>query len=110
MQTISLNVSNIDPMCFGYEQKTTFWIDFSIADKFGVNAIRDTYCRAFNEWKHNHIYLTELVMVLNHKIWQWYEQNEAIATVYNALWEEADIWAQENLKDEELEYYYTVTD
>ena len=110
MQTIQLQVSNIDPMMMGYEQKTTFWMDFSIADKFGIAAIKDTYKRAFNAWKGNHVYLTELVMVLNHKIWQWYEENEAIAGVYNTPWEEADLWAQENLKGKELEYFYKVTD
>lgn len=70
-----------------YEPKTTFWKDFSIADKFGIDAIKDTYKRAFEEWKENYIYLTELVMVLNHKIWEWYGKNEAIAQVYNDLWE-----------------------
>lgn len=34
----------------------------------------DTYNSAFNEWKDNHIYLTELVMVLNWKCWYWYDQ------------------------------------
>ena len=93
-----------------YEPKTTFWMDFSIADKFGINAIKDTYKRAFNEWKDNHVYLTELVMVLNHKIWQWYETNDAIARLYDTLWREADLWVQENLKGEELEYFYRITD
>ena len=88
---------NIEEMC-GYKPQTTFWEDFSIADAFGVDAIKDTYKRAFNEWKGNHIYLTELVMVLNHKIWQWYERNEAIARVYNSLLEETDLYACENLK------------
>ena len=54
----------------GYETFTTFWQDFSIADRFGVAAIKDTFTRAFNEWKHDYKYLTELVMVLNWKIWQ----------------------------------------
>ena len=49
-------------------------------------------------------------MVLNHKIWQWYETNEAFARVYNSLWEEADLYAQENLHGEELKYFYEVTD
>lgn len=30
----------------GYEPITTFWQDFSIADKFGDKAIADTYRRA----------------------------------------------------------------
>ena len=29
----------------GYEPITTFWQDFSIADKFGIAAIEDTYRR-----------------------------------------------------------------
>lgn len=33
------------------EFSTTFWSDFSIADAFGVNAVKDTYKRAFKEWK-----------------------------------------------------------
>ena len=37
----------------GYELTTTFWQDFSIADCFGVQAIRDTFNRAFEEWKTN---------------------------------------------------------
>ena len=34
----------------GYETFTTFWQDFTIADRFGVSAIKDTFKRAFNEW------------------------------------------------------------
>lgn len=37
-------------------------------------AVTDTFHRAFNEWKDNCVYITELVMVLNHKIAQWYEK------------------------------------
>lgn len=93
-----------------YECTTTFWTDFSIADMFGVNAIKDTFDRAFKEWKNDYKYLTELVMVLNHKIWQWYERNEVIAEVYNELWEKADAYACENLKGKELSYFYRITD
>ena len=94
----------------GYEEKTTFWDDFSIADKFGKDAIQETYDRAFTEWKSNYIYLTELVMVLNHKIWAWYEKNDEYAELYNDLWQKADNYACKNLKDEELKYFYRTTD
>jgi len=33
----------------GYEPKTTFWTDFSIADMFGVEGVKDTYNRAKDE-------------------------------------------------------------
>lgn len=94
----------------GYETITSFWSDFTIADRFGVSAIKDTYKRAFNEWKDNYKYLTELVMVLNWKIWQFYEKNSQYAEVYNKLWEEADAYACNNLKGDEAAYFFWTTD
>ena len=90
--------------------ETTFWSDFSIADIFGTDAIRDTFDRAFEEWKGDYRYLTELVMVLNHKIWQWYEKNETISRVYNELWGKADNYAIDNLEGDELRFFLNVTD
>lgn len=94
----------------GYELQTTFWNDFSIADRFGLSAIQDTFNCAFEEWKENYKYLTELVLVLNHKIWQYYETRPEIATLYNTLWAQASQYAMEYLEDDELSYYYDVTD
>jgi hypothetical protein len=49
-------------------------------------------------------------MVLNHKIWQWYEVNDGLATIYNSLWEKVDAFACANLHGEELDYFYTTLD
>lgn len=90
---------------------TTFWMDFTIADKFGVEAIKDTYKRAFVEWRDDYLYLTDLVVVLNHKLWQHYEAgNEAKARLYNDLWQEAQAYGYDHLKGEELEYFWKVLD
>lgn len=94
----------------GYETKTTFWDDFSMAEPFGTSAIQDTYNRAFKYWRTNIEYLTELVLVLNHKIWYWAERNETIARLYDKLWRAADGWCSENLSDEDYAYYYSVMD
>lgn len=94
----------------GYKPITTFYTDFSIADKFGTKAILETYQTAFQEWKHDYKYLTELAMVLNWKIWRWYEKNDEYTKVYDKLWRELDKWCVDNLKGEELEYYYKTTD
>ena len=94
----------------GYKPITTFWMDFSIADHFGLSAIADTYRRAFAEWKDNYKYLTELVMVLNHKIWQWYETDEEKARLYNDLWMKTQNYGYDNLKDDELTYFYRILD
>lgn len=50
-----------------YEYKTTFWEEFSIAEPFGEEAVRDTYKRAKAEWGTDRIYGTEPSMVLNRK-------------------------------------------
>ena len=130
---------NIQQFC-GYVPKTTFWDDFTIADAFGVNAIIDTFCRAFGlnnkeikrldslmkengivnanlkaadgeGWKSNVTYVTELVLVCNHKLWYFYEKNQdLLARVYDALWKFADEWCCQHLKGKDMEYYYSVTD
>lgn len=95
----------------GYELTTTFWEDFSIADAFGIDAVQDTYNTAFNEWKNDHIYLTELSIVLNWKIWQWWDKgNMDFSKLYDRLWKEVDAYAMDNLKGEELQFYIKVTD
>ena len=94
----------------GYKPITTFYTDFSIADKFGVNGIKSTYENAFRSWKNNYKYITELVMVLNWKIWRWYKHDDDYAKLYNTLWEKLDEWCMDNLKGEELDYYIQTTD
>ena len=47
---------------------TTFYMDFTIADHFGIEAIKDTFNRAFEEWKTDYKYLTFLVLNLNNLI------------------------------------------
>ena len=44
------------------------------------------------------------------KIWKHYEKNREYAELYNTLWGKADAYACENLKGEELSYFFRVTD
>lgn len=78
----------------GYKPATTFWDDFSIAEMFGLNAVIDTFNVAFKEWHNNLKYLTELVLVLNHKIWFHNEQDVKLAKLYDKLWTTADRYAE----------------
>lgn len=94
----------------GYIPVTTFWSDFTIADRFGSKAVKETFNRAFNEWKTNYIYLTELVMILNWKSWEHHEENGSLSELYTELFEKADQYAIENLKDDELTYFLQTTD
>ena len=106
---MTIKTWNIEEMT-GYTPISTFYEDFSIADMFGIPAIKDTFKRAFEGWKDNYKMLTELVMALNWKIWEHYETNENVARVYNDLWEKADNYAVNNLKGAELQYFYRTTD
>lgn len=49
-------------------------------------------------------------MVLCWKIEQYYGSNKTYAEVYNELYHKANDYALENLKGEELEYFYRTTD
>ena len=97
-------------MSNGYEMKTTFWEDFTIADAFGVSAIEDTYKRAFNGWKHDYVYITELSLVLNWKMFQWYEKDDSKYQTYYNLYTKLDAWCMDNLRNSELIYYIDTTD
>ena len=89
----------------------TFFMDFTIADAFGVKAIQDTYNRAFKEWKSDYKMLTALVVTLNHKIWEHYEaDHNELAELYDQLWRTADEYAYTHLTDDALAYFLEVTD
>ena len=100
---------NIEAMT-GYKPISTFYTDFSIADNFGATAIMDTYTRATEEWKNDYKMLTELVMVLNWKIWEHNDRNQKYARLYTRLYEELDRYAIDTLKGEELSYFFSTTD
>lgn len=90
---------------------STFYADFSVADVYGERAIRDTYRRAFNGWKHDYKMLTELVTALNHKIWFWHGRGDGEKTkLYDGLWRKADAYGLDNLKGDELKHFLMVLD
>lgn len=94
--------------------KTGVFYAFS-KEQFNQNKTKkdasDTYNRAFKEWQDNYKYITELVMVLNWKIWEHHNSNNIeLSKVYNDLWVKLDKWVQDNFNADELDYYYTTTD
>lgn len=94
----------------GYKPKTTFYTDFSIADHYGADAIEDTYERAMEAWKEDTVFLTELVMALNWKIWEHYGKNDEYGRLYDKLWRKADEYAIEHLEGDDLTYFFRTTD
>ena len=99
-----------DIRIYGYKLMTTIWQDFINAEKFGIDAIKSTYKSALNKWKNNYKHLTELVMVLNWRIFHTYQTNKEMAKLYEELYITADQYARTHLKGNELEYFYDTTD
>lgn len=95
----------------GYKLTTTFFDDFTIADAFGIDAVKDTFKRAFKEWKSNCEYVTELSIVMNLKCWYWYEKgNTELSKLYSDYYYKVDDWCMNHLKSDELQRYLSITD
>jgi len=95
---------------FDYKFETTFWEEFSISDQYGSDGVIEHYNQVFEQWKDNHKYLTELVLVLNWKIFQWYQVDDDLGQTYDQLWKETDAYALETLKGDDLHYYLHTLD
>lgn len=98
----------------GYETKTTFYGDFTIAELVsGVEGVKDTFNRAFEEWRTNIEYFTELVLALNHKSLEHYEKKDnELSMLYVELYEKADeyLFCNPNFSSEDLSYAMSVLD
>lgn len=94
-----------------YEFKTTFWMDFTIAEHFGIEAVKDTFERAFKEWRNDVVYVTELALVMNWKCWRhWEEGNHELGRYYSDRYYEVREWCLDNLEGDDLRYYFETTD
>jgi len=112
-----------------YKPKYTFYSDFAIAEFYFVygkdkNSIKETYDRVIKSWSSSYEALTEIILVLNHKIWAFFqdvdtqylgidkEKGKEIAGIYNELWKKTeDLFFKlyEN-NDDAMSHYYEVTD
>ena len=113
----------------GYQRKYTFYADFGIAEycevyKADKNAVKDTFKRVKESWGKSIEAMTEVVMVLNHKIWSFYdnvdssylgcseEWRQHFMEGYQELYEKCVAFIEKNFANDSnaLSYYYEVTD
>lgn len=112
----------------GYTPITSFWQDFSIADRFGTDAVLNTYCNATREWHHDVKYMAELALVLNHKGWAYYHAStnasnsgeaataikaqalKALSGLYFSMFRAVDDYCRDYFTGEDAEYYWQLTD
>lgn len=103
---------NIEEFC-GYKPISTYYTDFGMAEWYGKDAVRETFDNAMKNWGDDIQYITEIVMVLNWKIFEHYHSgNEELAEFYDGLWREAMQYVLDHFKEdrEALNYYYSTTD
>ena len=99
--------------CSGYETISTFYSDLSIADVYGIDAVKDTIRRVEDEWFNDYKMFSEFVLALNHKSWEWaarpeVDGSEEIKKLYIEEYYHFDDCCLDNYKGEALDYYLLV--
>lgn len=89
----------------GYKPHANFYVDFSMAEPFGISAIANVYNRLFSQYKNNTVYLTELSMAINWKIYEHYDKEKQLTKFYQSIWEQIDGYCKENLQKPYIDYY-----
>ena len=104
---------------------TIFFQDFSIADRYGMKAVKETFENARYK-KRNYKEVTELAVVLNHRGWAWYtraeeerkqgldtkaSESEERASYYFDRFNEICDWAYNGgMTDEQAVFFHNVLD
>lgn len=113
----------------GYQPKFTFYADFAIAEFCETymrdrNAVKKTYKHIVRCWGSDIKAMTEIVMVLNHKIWAFYNKVDShymgiddvradyFEALYTELYQEAAVAVEKKFGNDSdaMSYYYEVTD
>lgn len=70
---------------------TTFYGDFKVAESFvragEPRALESTWKRAWDEWRNNAAYVTELCLVMNHLSWEHEEDDGELCRWYAGKYE-----------------------
>lgn len=83
--------------------------NLSVADRLVL--IAAMFIVFFEEAKDDYRKLTELVAVLNHKIWEHYDNgDELFSRKYDILWRKGDSWASEHLEGDAMTHFCWVLD
>lgn len=96
----------------GHPSQTTLWDDFSIADRFGLAAVKDTYRRAKQFCGSDPLLWGEFSIVLNWRCWQhWHNGRVDLAELYGELAHRSadDFYATEP-GEVESDIYFKLTD
>ena len=95
----------------GKKRITTLMTEFTIADSFGPDAVKTTFERSKHYLSDYKIW-SEMVIVLNQKIWEYSKTDQTLSSLYEELWSKAQNMFFERYanNDEAKEYYLKTTD
>ena len=97
-----------------YEYQTTFTQDFAAIEDLGEVEIKELAEKLFQLWKDDIVHLTELIMVINHRSWYWYNVDDELCAIYTELYYEYDEKAINYLEskgnEEDLSYFFRTLD
>lgn len=107
-----------EPLMTGYKPKTNYWDQFTEAEKTCKNTsdtkpLKELLDKLAEDCKNNLPveYITELIMVLNHKCWAHAEMGQnTIYLWYSRQYEKLWDWALRYLKGEDLSYCISTLD
>jgi len=86
----------------GYNRKTSFYSDLSIAEWYGKKSVKETYDTVCEHWIDDYIYFTEFVMCLNYKAWEHsYRGNIKLSELYSELYYNAEDLFYEHYKGDD---------
>lgn len=98
------------------EKHTDYATKLDFAERHGKKAVRDKAKELFEDAKDSIIKITELVLVLNWKAWEW-EKSESYDTIareltgtYSDLYEKYDNYVLSHFTGDDLVYFLETTD
>ena len=95
--------------------KINFWYKFNAAEMEGTKGIRTCAKNLFEEWKDDVIKVTDLVMCINHKSWDWNDKNnsqlmELYADLYYKYYNKALDYFEEQGNKDAVNYFLRTLD
>jgi len=89
----------------GYKPHTNYYLQFSMAEPYGISAIANVFNNIFSDCKYNTVSVTELAMAVNWKIYEHYDKEKQLAHFYQSIWDQVDNYCKGTLTDSNLRYY-----
>ena len=95
MENIEVKIERPDQFCemTGYECKTAYYQELSIAENFGIQTVKACIRRQLRESMNDYKLLTELVMMVNWRYFRWMDSNPQLAEFYARVYEDLDEYA-----------------